>query len=540
MSLQTTFISDFDYLEAEIRMIKILEDVSNGIDEDNTDFLFDLIDNTYKRQDFNSSVINASHYPVHKIRPIARFVLDTFLKFVETYPEKEYITMAMYTKIVLRSSGNFARQIFNLKEDFANLKIFIEGENRLHFLDKNIKYKGLTKIPAELEEECKNINFFEKNFLTPEFIEWLDYGYPLNSLEYHISIDDVDFIRDNNQIFTQKLLISTVAEIFVHTKFKYDPYVTSLDFAAHHGAINCFKYIIENESSQSINWNKTLKHAIFSKNIEICRICMAHGYNLRKAIKNSAKYHFNFLFHEFEQNKSFHTDMRPELTKIISWKNVELTKYYLKDLKWDPYDKLPLDSSIMKPVHIACMNGLNGVAIHLVLNCGVDPNTTGLNGAFPFSVASESGWPALSDFFFINGGRNRDMTIHRAAEMGFYQTMCNLVNYKMAEIDAKDSHGETPLYKACAHDKNPIVKLLLTKHDVDPNAANVDGNTPLHAASRNLNIEVAQELLKAGARLDAVNRFGKTPLDVVGEAVGLFGTNIQKSVEMNLLLGKYD
>lgn len=48
----------------------------------------------------------------------------------------------------------------------------------------------------------------------------------------------------------------------------------------------------------------------------------------------------------------------------------------------------------------------------------------------------------------------------------------------------QDSHGKTPLYRACAKG-NADVALVLLKHGADPNARNNFGNLPIHAAIRN-------------------------------------------------------
>ena len=55
------------------------------------------------------------------------------------------------------------------------------------------------------------------------------------------------------------------------------------------------------------------------------------------------------------------------------------------------------------------------------------------------------------------------------------------------------------------------VRSLLAKR-ADPNAATRDGSTALLWAVYNSNLEMAKALVAAGARVDAANRFGVTPL----------------------------
>jgi ankyrin repeat protein len=117
-----------------------------------------------------------------------------------------------------------------------------------------------------------------------------------------------------------------------------------------------------------------------------------------------------------------------------------------------------------------------------------------------------------------------------------------------AELDARDSHGVTPLQLAVASGAFWNAKLLiehgadvnvadefgttalyraqesgsaelLVEHGAAVNAADRDGNTPLHQAISSGRAEVADLLLARGASVSAENREGRTPLHVAA-AVG--------------------
>ncbi|OWT73779.1 MULTISPECIES: ankyrin repeat domain-containing protein [unclassified Achromobacter] len=79
-----------------------------------------------------------------------------------------------------------------------------------------------------------------------------------------------------------------------------------------------------------------------------------------------------------------------------------------------------------------------------------------------------------------------------------------------ADIAAADQYGETPLHARAGHWQGRIDTLLTL--GADPNAVDSKGNTPLHKAAAVGNIRTAQTLLDHGARLDAANNQGTTPL----------------------------
>jgi ankyrin repeat protein len=83
-------------------------------------------------------------------------------------------------------------------------------------------------------------------------------------------------------------------------------------------------------------------------------------------------------------------------------------------------------------------------------------------------------------------------------------------------VNETDSKGETALRHAAVAGDVAIVRLLL-KAGADPNAneAKPDGGTPLHAAMRasgRCHVKVIRQLVVGGARVDAGDRWGDTPL----------------------------
>ena len=68
-----------------------------------------------------------------------------------------------------------------------------------------------------------------------------------------------------------------------------------------------------------------------------------------------------------------------------------------------------------------------------------------------------------------------------------------------------------PIVDAAARGDVAIVRVLIGKQ-VDVNAARVDGITALHAAVNADRLDIADMLLRAGAKAAATDRYGVTPL----------------------------
>jgi len=80
-----------------------------------------------------------------------------------------------------------------------------------------------------------------------------------------------------------------------------------------------------------------------------------------------------------------------------------------------------------------------------------------------------------------------------------------------ADVNAKNSMGETPLHWAAAN-ANPDTAKLLLEHGADVNAKDNMGWTPFHRAAANANPDNAKLLLEHGADVNAKANSGETPL----------------------------
>lgn len=80
-----------------------------------------------------------------------------------------------------------------------------------------------------------------------------------------------------------------------------------------------------------------------------------------------------------------------------------------------------------------------------------------------------------------------------------------------ADPNATDVDGETPLHAAARLGDSDIVAVLLA-HGADPGALALYDTTPLHVSVRDQRVESTQQLLEQGADANALDDFGHTPL----------------------------
>ncbi len=125
-------------------------------------------------------------------------------------------------------------------------------------------------------------------------------------------------------------------------------------------------------------------------------------------------------------------------------------------------------------------------------------------------------------------GRHRLTPLHTACDSG-YVHLAKLLLQHGANINAKQRDGRTPLHRACKMARLNVVALLLEQDDIEVDATDSKGQTPLHfvccwenyiatmgfrytCGKRDTSIEIAKLLLKYGASLSARDVHGRTPL----------------------------
>ncbi|CAH0387286.1 unnamed protein product [Bemisia tabaci] len=163
-------------------------------------------------------------------------------------------------------------------------------------------------------------------------------------------------------------------------------------------------------------------------------------------------------------------------------------------------------------LHIATEKG-NENCMLLLLRKGAYVDPIARFGETPLRIAVKK--QSLSSVecilkFCPNLNKNIYKTILKTAMCGeSREIVSRLIQYGFS-LSQADVHDCGLLHATVEKGQLQLVKFLLN-HCADPNCL-YKGNTPLHSAVRNGNIEIVQLLLKANCRVNAVDTFGKTPL----------------------------
>lgn len=163
--------------------------------------------------------------------------------------------------------------------------------------------------------------------------------------------------------------------------------------------------------------------------------------------------------------------------------------------------------------------GLSG-AIDVLVACGADPDARDGDGDSPLAAAARRGRPHIVEELLGHGAsartRNDDgvTALWHAANYGHVDAARLLA--PRSDLEAKDSHGRTALFAACAAERDTAAAVLLDAR-ADPRAADDKGRTCLHVACAKGASAIVDSILhhhgrSLGDLVDAEDKFGRTPL----------------------------
>ncbi|ETI19674.1 hypothetical protein G647_08687 [Cladophialophora carrionii CBS 160.54] len=143
-----------------------------------------------------------------------------------------------------------------------------------------------------------------------------------------------------------------------------------------------------------------------------------------------------------------------------------------------------------------------------------------------FSIAVLSGNMEIARFLLshgahVNNAYKRDNTsiaagtpLHLAA-VHDREDVVKLLVSRSANLEAKDHNGKTPLHQAISSNRSSDFMLqLLLRAGADTAARDLQGWTPLHTACYRSDDSATRILLEAGANVNAIDKGGWTPLHV--------------------------
>ena len=130
----------------------------------------------------------------------------------------------------------------------------------------------------------------------------------------------------------------------------------------------------------------------------------------------------------------------------------------------------------------------------------------------------------------INAGAYNDLALIRASEQGYIEIVEKLIVAKHINLNAEDEYGNTALMCAAKEGRIDIAKdLIAAGANVD--AKNKHEETALMYAAQNGYTRIAKDLIAAGADVKCMNRFGDTALTF---AVGKEYVEIVKMIVANV------
>lgn len=167
----------------------------------------------------------------------------------------------------------------------------------------------------------------------------------------------------------------------------------------------------------------------------------------------------------------------------------------------------------------------------------------GYDGALLMAKAKKNALPKDFDALLRKGDLTQLKTVFDVCDvnarggygkqtaLGFYDCPEELARWlasQGADLSAADARGDTPLHRHAQSRRGCLGALLELGADV--NNAGSSYGTPLHAAADSRNSKNTRLLLEHGARADAVNKEGLTPLELALR--GCRNSDIEEMVEV--------
>jgi len=227
----------------------------------------------------------------------------------------------------------------------------------------------------------------------------------------------------------------------------------------------------------------------------------------------------------------------------VVYEQFEIVKYLLEELHVYPD---PLNYYNQTPLYLAVLYG-NYDFSELLLENGADPNVENDYGETPLYIAISYGYDDIAELLKEYGAEEVEIPetekVFNMVMNGELESFRNKINEGFdPETVIDDWNTETALHVAAVYDQLEIAKYLLEELDVNPDALNYYGQTPLILAASYGDYDLCELLLKNDADPNIEDDFGESALynatmygyDEVAELLKKYGA---EEVDINVTEG---
>ena len=192
-----------------------------------------------------------------------------------------------------------------------------------------------------------------------------------------------------------------------------------------------------------------------------------------------------------------------------------IVQYLIEKASFNPDEK---DARGRTPLHVACEQNQNDVINYLIKTLNINSPPTDFESNI--HIASEKGNLENLQYLIEQIGVNKDYKningltpLHVACREGYLHIVQYLIEKQGANKEAKtkDIYKYTPLLFACASNNIEVVIYLIDKAKANIEAIDGNGNSVLHLAALQENIDMIKFLVSRGASKKVKNNYGQKP-----------------------------
>lgn len=319
---------------------------------------------------------------------------------------------------------------------------------------------------------------------------------------------------NNNSFGVARILAGIESNLFARNGEGYSAIDIGLEKDSRY-----YDYFI-NEESAKIRYNngKTLVHYfVENKNIRGVNACIKKGIPL-SVLDDDGKFPLDLAFENI--NDAVSVEIAANLI-LGNADEVETDFSYFQDAIASRNLNLRLDDN-QTPLHIASILGHTAIASYLLAN-NADTSVQDSSGATPLHEAIRYGNLEIASLLLDAGANvNAKDNLGKTAIMLIIprnlvnQTYNLLIRYK-ADLNEKDTYGDTVLHTATMLQAGASVIKTLTAGGADINARNKEGVTPLAIAIQSKDIQTIKYLTESGANIHTQDTHGNSPLSLAFE-----------------------